>query len=143
MSLNLKTLAAKATNTFQLLDGNDEPLFAPDAAGNPDQSKPVTVTVYGPGTKEYQRVQVNAQNRLVARVKKRGQAPQSAEEQLRDRAEQLADLTVSFENLEYEGLTGRELALAIYSDTSLGFITEQVNKHAADWANFTKGSRAI
>ncbi|MDM0011987.1 hypothetical protein QTH87_05980 [Variovorax sp. J22P168] len=141
MTLNLKTLAARNTSTFQLLDGNDEPLFAPDAQGNPDATKPVRVTVYGPGSKEYQRVQANAQNRLVERMRKRGKAAPSADERLRDQAEQLADLTVAFENLEYDGLQGRDLALAIYGDGSLGFITEQVNKHAADWANFTKASQ--
>ena len=138
MALNIKTRAAKNTSTFQLLDGNDEPLFDLDAEGRP--TVPVKVTVYGPGSKEFQRAQARANNRNIDLLKKKGKADQSADEKVRQTAEHLADITVNFENLDYDGLAGRELALAVYSDTSLGFIADQVNKHAGDWANFTTGS---
>lgn len=138
MTLNLKTLAANNTSKFQLLDGDDEPLFADQA-----KTKPVTVTVYGPGSKEYQRVTAAANNRMVERMRKRGKSGVSADERLREQAEQLSALTVAFENLDYDGLQDGELAKAIYSDPTLGFIAEQVTKHTADWANFTKASQKI
>jgi hypothetical protein len=37
-------------------------------------------------------------------------------------------------------LTSAEMFKAVYLDTSIGFIAEQVNKAIGDWANFTKGS---
>lgn len=134
MNLNLKTLAAKDTDTFQLRNGDDELLMAGDQR--------VTATVYGPGSKEYQKATAKATSRAIERMKKRGKVDQSAEDRLAESAGHLADITHSFEGLDYEGLTGRELAIAIYSDPQLGFIAEQVNKHSADWANFTKGSQA-
>lgn len=139
MSLNLKSLSATDISTFQLLDANDEPLFAIDSLSGARNA--VTVTVYGPGSKEFQRVQSLATNRAIARMKKKGKTDLSADERLREQAAQLAELTVRFEHLDYEGLTGRDLAHAIYMDTSIGFIADQVNKHIADWSNFTKGSQ--
>lgn len=138
MALNLKSLSASNTSSFQLRNGDDELLFdGVDASGKP---MPVNVTVYGPGSAEYQRAQAKANNRAIERLKKRGKADQTAEEKNKELAVHLADITHSFDNLDYDGLTGRELAIAIYSDSSIGFIADQVNKHAGDWANFTKGS---
>ena len=76
------------------------------------------------------------------RMKARSKFEQSADEKLVETANHLADITVGFDNLDYDGLTGRDLAVGIYGDAQLGFIAEQVNKHSADWANFTKGSPA-
>jgi hypothetical protein len=137
MNLNIKSLAASETDTFQLRNGDDELLWATDALG---AQVAVTVTVYGPGSKEYQKAQAKASNRAVERLRKRGKFEQTAEEKLREQAEHLADITAGFSHLELDDLQGRDLALAIYRDPQLGFIAEQVNKHAGDWANFTKGS---
>jgi hypothetical protein len=55
-------------------------------------------------------------------------------------AEFLASCTVSFNNFAYKDLTGTEMFKAAYLDTTIGFISEQVNKAIGDWANFTQGS---
>lgn len=138
MSLNIKTLAALNTSTLHLRDGKDELLWDIDAAGN---KIPVQVVVFGPGSKEYQRAQAKANARSLERLKKRGKMDLSAEEKQVELANHLTEITERFENLDYEGKTGRELIHAVYSDPTIGFIAEQVNKHAADWSNFTNDSQ--
>ena len=134
MNFNLKSIAAVNASTFQLRNGQDELLWS--------DGQPVNVTVYGPGSKEYQKASAKATARAMERMKARSKFEQSAEDKLAETANHLADITVGFDNLDYEGLTGRDLAVGIYGNAQLGFITEQVNKHSVDWANFTKGSLA-
>ena len=134
MKLNLISIAAINASTFQLRNGQDELLWS--------DGQPVNVTVYGPGSKEYQKASAKATARAMERMKARSKFEQSADEKLVETANHLADITVGFDNLDYDGLTGRDLAVGIYGDAQLGFIAEQVNKHSADWANFTKGSPA-
>lgn len=133
MALDIKRSAAADTFTFQLLDGADEPLFD-------DDGKPVKVTVYGPGSKPFAKAKSAQENRIVQRLQRKGRTDQSPEEKAKQTAEFLADVTVEFSNLDYEGKTGRDLAIAVYSDTSIGFIADQVHKAAHDWANFSTGS---
>jgi hypothetical protein len=66
----------------------------------------------------------------------------TAEERVAETAEDLAELTISFEGLSCGDLQGKELFHAVYSDPALGFITKQVTKHLADWGNFKPGSNA-
>lgn len=140
-SLDLSTKETRDTDTFQLRDAKDELMFAGPASEG-GEPVPVTVTVYGPGSKQYQAAQARAQKRMLEVLKKKGKGasdPRTTQERIDDTALQLADITHSFSGLSYQALEGRELALAIYRNPSLGYIAEQVNRHAADWANFTKG----
>ncbi len=59
---------------------------------------------------------------------------------LDDNAEFLASVTVGFRHFEYKDLSGRDLARAVYSDISIGFIADQVMREVGDWANFSSGS---
>ena len=132
MALELKQLAANDTGVLELRNGDDSPLM--------DGDKPVTVTVYGPGSRQYTAAKSAQQNRLVAKLQRGKAATDTPEEKARHEAEFLAAITHSMDGLAYGDLTGRELHLAVYSDPAIGFIGEQVAKFAADWANFSKGS---
>ena len=108
-----------------------------------DKGKRLTITVYGPGTKVYQRAQQRQQNQLMDKIKKRGKMDQTAEEKLPEQADFLAACTVSFNGFTYppaDGLEGQELFRKAYADPSIGFIATQVAAHINDWANFTKSS---
>jgi hypothetical protein len=133
--MDIKQFAASPTSTFQLRDGADNLIWADDA-----KSVPVEVEVYGPGSKQYQSASSRQQNRSIDTLKRKGKADQSADDKIADQADFLASITVRFVNLDYEGLSGNALAVAVYSDSSLGFIGQQVKAHADEWANFTKGS---
>ena len=131
---DITTLAATDTSTVELVGGDDAPLFD-------DKGKRLSITVYGPGSKVYQRAQARQQNQLMDKIKKRGKMDQSAEEKLAEQADFLAACTVSFNGFAYPpavGLEGQELFRKAYADPSIGFIATQVAAHINDWANFTK-----
>jgi len=133
---DITTLAATDTSTVELVGGDDAPLFD-------DKGKRLSITVYGPGSKVYQRAQARQQNQLMDKIKKRGKMDQSAEEKLAEQADFLAACTVSFNGFAYppaEGATGHDHFRKAYADPSIGFIAAQVAAHINDWANFTKSS---
>ena len=133
---DITTLSAADTSIVELVGGDDSPLYD-------DKGKRLSITVYGPGTKVYQRAQSRQQNLLVDKIKKRGRMDQTAEEKLAEQAEFLAACTVSFNHFTYppaEGLDSEALFRKAYEDPSIGFIAAQVAAHINDWANFTKSS---
>lgn len=138
MTYDISARAVSQTGNLHLRDADDELLYTD--ADNPQDRLPCTVTLYGPGSKEYQKAQAKRQNRMVDRLKKRGKSDLTAEEQAKEQAEFLADCTADFKNFGYKGLTGREMAIALYSDPEMGFIPEQIGKHIGDWGNFKQSS---
>lgn len=132
--MDIRKFAVEETSIIELMTSDDKPMVG-------DDGKPMTVTVYGPGSKPYANAQAAQQNRMIDKLKKRGKTDQSAEEKAREQAEFLAGCTKEFSaNIEYDGLQGEALFRAVYADASIGFIAEQVGKHLGDWANFTSGS---
>jgi hypothetical protein len=131
---DITTLAATETSTLQLKGANDEPLYS--------DNKPVTVTIYGPGSARFAEADADRTNRQLERSRRKNKASVSAEDLRVDQIDFLSKVTLGFDNLSYppaNGATGPELARAIYSDRSIGFIADQVQAHLGDWANFTKG----
>ncbi len=133
MSFEITSLAAKDTFTLELVNANDEPLVGEDGV-------PLSVTVYGPGSKAYTKAQAARTQRLMDRMARRGKVKLSAEEQQRENAEFLAACTVSFNGWTYQGKADAQAIEAAYNDPSIGFIAEQVNKAINDWANFTNNA---
>ncbi len=138
MAFDLAQAKAQDTAVLHLKGANGEPIYVEDAGSEP---QPVTVTVYGPGSAQFQRAQLTAQRRVMALLKKGRNDKRSTDERREDVAELLADLTLEFGNLQYMGLSGRALALAIYSERQLAYIADQVNAFSADWANFSSSAQ--
>lgn len=139
MALNIKALAAVDTHTLHVRGADDELLYD----GDGDDRQPVEIVIYGPGTKQYRKAKSDQENRIVARLQKRGAAAQTPEARAREQAEFLADVTAEIRQMSYPGddgqpLTGRDLAVAIYRDPGIGFIADQVHQVAHNWANFSK-----
>lgn len=110
-----------------------------------DTEKPVKIVIYGPGSKQYAAIEARQTNRAVKRMQdndgKVSVAP--PEQRIAEQAEDLADITVSFENLTYSPAAdkqGKELYQALYADPALGFIPQQITKAVKDWGNFKPGS---
>lgn len=119
--------------TLQLTDANEAPLLG-------ENNEQLSITMFGPGSKEFERAAAKRQNRLVDRLKRKGKSDMSPEEQRAEQAEFLASVTVSFNGFGYPpagDATGRELFRALYMDPKLGFITDQANRFVGDWGNFT------
>lgn len=133
--MDLLELEVEETSTLALLSTTDQPLIG-------DDGKPITVTVYGPGSKQYQRAKTNQSNRYLRRMGRKGSnADATSEERITDDANLLTACTVSFsDNFKYGGEPASDHIADIFKNTKLGFIGEQVAKHIAEWGNFTKGS---
>jgi hypothetical protein len=131
---DIRKFAVEETGVLALRSAEDEPLIG-------DDNTPMSVTLYGPGSKTYAKAQAANQNRMIDKLKRKGKTEQTAEEKAREQAEFLAACTKEFSaNITYDALAGEALFKAVYADISIGFIAEQVGKHLGDWANFTKGS---
>lgn len=133
--MDIKKFAVEQTSRLHLRDASDELMYADE-----DKAKPIAVVLYGPGSKQHAKAQAVSANRMVDKLKRRGKTDQSSEEKATESAEFLSACTKEWENMEYDGLTGDALSKAVYSDTSIGFINDQVAKHIGDWANFSKAS---
>lgn len=108
----------------------------------PDK-QPVQIVLHGPGSDAYAQIETKQGQRMLKRMDDNDgkRTAQSAEERLAQTAEDLADVTVEFKNIDLDGKTGRALHLAVYGNRQLGFIANQVMKFIADWGNF-KGAPA-
>jgi hypothetical protein len=127
---DISTLAVKETAVVDLESPDGERLL--DDAGNP-----ITITVYGPGSRQYQKAQ-SVRNRAILEYVRKGGKKMKDDEQRELDADFLATCTDSFNGFTYKDFTGYEMFKAAYLDASIGFISEQVNKAIGDWANFTK-----
>ena len=96
--------------------------------------EPVTITLYGPGSKQF----INAKYKLDTATQARSIAllrgktlKNDAEEIRQTNAEFYAAVTASLNNFPIEGG-----ALALYSNPKLAYITDQVEKFLSDAENF-------
>ena len=129
-NFDISSLAVNATATIELESTDGELLTNADG-------ETLTVTIYGPGSKQYQKAQ-GVRNRAILDYVRKGNKKMKDDEQRELDAEFLAACTVSFNGFAYKELTGSEMFKAAYLDPAIGFIADQVNKSVGDWANFTK-----
>ena len=139
---DITTQSVDDTATIHVKAANGELLFA-DA----ERTKPVQIVIYGPGSKAYGLVESRQSTRAVKRMQDNDGKITVApfEERQRETAEDLAAITVRFENFAYPPAAkaeGADLFTAVYADPKLGFIAKQVTKFVGDWGNFTGGSPA-
>lgn len=137
---DIRKHAVEPTSILHLRNADDELLYADDAEGNPDKTRPMEAVMYGPGSKQFKKAQAASSNRLVERLKKKGKDTQSAEEKALADAEFLTSCTKALNNVSFDSLVGEALFMAVYTAPEIGFIPEQINKHIGDWSNFTKAS---
>lgn len=132
---DISKLAVKETSTIELESPDGEALTN-------DAGDAMSITVYGPGSKQYQKAQGVRNRAILEHVRKGGKKMKDDDQRELD-AEFLASCTASFNGFGYKDLTGYEMFKGAYLDPAIGFIAEQVNKAIGDWANFTKGSEKI
>lgn len=131
--MDISKFAAQDSSDLQLRTADDQPLIGDDGVQ-------VSITCYGPGSKAYQRAQSTSQNKLIDRMKRKGNVDQTPEEKAAQRADFLAACTVSFNGFDYKGKADQAAFKAAYADSEIGFVTDQVEKFISDWANFTTAS---
>lgn len=133
--MDIRKLAADETAILHLRGANEELLFEGEGV-----AKPVSVTLYGPGSRAYSKATQVRNNLLLEHLKRKGKSDMTSDESIEIQADFLAACTHSAQHIEYDKLTGTDMIKAVYADPSLGFIPEQVAKHLGEWRNFTKGS---
>ena len=102
-----------------------------------EMKKPVLIHLYGVGSKQYQMAERKRQDALANKFKKYRNKTIPSEELEELRINFLVDCVASAENFDLDGQKGAELYEAVFSDRSLIFITEQVERFIGDQANFT------
>lgn len=134
---DIRKFAVEETAVCPLRDAGDEPMVG-------DDKQPMTVTLYGPGSKQYAQAQAAQSNRLIDKLKRKGKTEETADEKTREQADFLAGCTKEFSsNIVLDNLKGDALHKAVYSDRSIGFIAEQVGRFLQDWSSFKKPSTTI
>lgn len=137
--MDITTQAVADTAFIHLKGADGEHLYS--------DGKKVGVVIYGPGSDAYAQVESRQTSRAVKRMQDNDGKVTVAPPEQRDaeQAEDLAAITVSFENFTYPPAAdkqGAELFRAVYADKRLGFIARQVAKAVTDWGNFKPGSAA-
>lgn len=140
---NIASIAIAATGVLHLKNAAGELLYA-DA----EKKMPIRIHLHSPGSEAFAAVENRQSARAVKRIQDNdGKVTVAPHEQrLADTAEDLAALTIKFENFRYEPAGdsfGPDLFRAVYGDPKLGFITKQVTKHLGDWSHFTGSSELI
>jgi len=130
---NLKSLAIAAIGNMPVRDAAGE--VQTDEAGNP-----LTITLYSPASKQYQKAKHAAEQRNNARVmavmQNKGDEKLSAEDSNNEKAEFLAAITQSFNGFGYQDMVGYEGFKAAYADIEIGHIADDARKFSGDRANF-------
>jgi hypothetical protein len=137
MTFELKKLALEEEATAQLRDpGNDMPLFAPVAAGEDPESKPVTITMRGTASAAHRR----AVDAMMKKAAKRGKRDASPEEIREQSVDFLVALSVKIDNMTLDGepVNTPEMFRKIYSDPHLDWIKDQANELVGDTEAFLK-----
>lgn len=111
----------------------DEPVYLPGADGKPDESKPVGVNIYGPGTKHYRESQSAITQEAIDRKRRKI----TAELLSKNAVELVARLTVEYVNFEYNG-KGASLDnnRAFYGDEKFEHLRDQVQEKLGDVGGF-------
>lgn len=135
--MDIRKHAVEETSVIHLRDAADQPLF--ETVG--DEAVPVEIVVYGPGSKQFAKAQAAQNARVTERIRRKGKfvAP-SAADTAEETATFLSTITKEFRHIEVDDLRGEALFKSVYSDSSLGFIADQVRQHIGEWSNFTKSA---
>lgn len=133
--MDLSTLSASETAVIKLTHpGTGEPLTS---AGSP-----VTVTVYGPGSRQHQQMRAARDRRIMAAAmaaNKASKKPADLTDPDKERADTAVDLaacTASINGWDYKGATDAAAIKAAYADASMSWLADQVSRGLGDWSTF-------
>lgn len=136
--LNLLALSAVDTAVVTLKTAKGAKILG-------DDKLPVTITLYGPGSEQFEEASQARLDRQIERRRIRGDAPLTGAEIREESVQFLADVTAeASENFSIKPdgspLRTREDFVTLYSHRPLGYIYEQLTRELNDWSNFTPGS---
>lgn len=134
-NFDIRSLAISSTGDVPVRNAQGEKQY--DVYG-----KPLTITVHSPGTKVANAAQhtrnLRNSDRMVNKMQGKADGKQTAEDATEERAEFLTAITISFNNFDVEGLTGKAAFASVYGDLELGHIADDVEKYFGERANFMR-----
>lgn len=136
--LDLSTMVAVDTIDIEINDPRTgEPLVG-------EGGKPCSVTVDSPGSKEFAAARSVASNKAIKRLRSKGKADTTPEEDAASTADFLTRITRSFNNFTFNEAdpTSKDTFRSVYLNPGLGWLTDQVNQGAGDWGNALKSETA-
>lgn len=138
MSFNIKSLAMSQTADMHVCDANGEKQFN-------DDGDPITITFYGPASKEYRKVRFENEQVAQAQATEIVLGKKSSltwQDKAENRAEYLSKLTVSFNGFSDPSgkLKGVEFYKSVFEDVELVHIADDSESFLNNRKNFTKPS---
>lgn len=143
MAFNITSRALADSTVLHLVDpGTGEYMYDNDKDGKPDESKPLTIELYGRSSKQY-RQWMSATLRKQQKEKEANKGKEklkALEDTLADNAEFLAIVTIKVNNFELGTgpIDSKEKFVEMYANPSLDWIGDQVSAALQDNANFLK-----
>ena len=136
MTFNVKSKSLQDTTILHLVDPDTgEKMYDSD-----DETKPLTIEVYGPASKQYRNWLASAQRKADKEKKQNRGEPKlkTPDEALADTAEFLSTLSIKASNFDMgDGpIASKEAFKELYSDVSLMWIVEQVAEVLGDTSAF-------
>ncbi|MBO9380241.1 hypothetical protein GG804_26095 [Sphingomonas histidinilytica] len=122
------------------------PIHLKSAAGEYlyHDGKPMRIVLYGPGSEQFARVEARQTQRAMKRMQDNDGKITVPAKEIRDaeQAEDLAEITHSFENFTYPGFEaqGTPMFKAFYGDPKMTHFHKQVTKSLTDAGNWQPGS---
>lgn len=93
-----------------------------------------TITVWGPGTEQFAKAKAEAKIRNIKNIRNKKADPEG---DAAATAAFLSSITISFDNFGIEEADQeRKVFREFYLNAKVGYITDQVDAAAGDWANF-------
>lgn len=133
---DIKTKAVQETAELELEDVDGSPLLG-------EGGKRCRITMFGPASKQFGEMRAAQKSRTIEQVTKRGSSAITAEADAKFTAEDLARCTKAIHNFDYPGEfeSDHDKFVAMFSDSSIGFIRDQANNFFGDWGNYSGASK--
>lgn len=138
MTFDITKKRALETAHVELVEGDGSPMYD-------DEGERLSVTVHGPGSKQWRQADAERSRRRTQRIEKNRKLSAAMDGAEGDEVDFLVAITISFNGWEYPAPDGKwksqnDMFRAAYSDDSIGYIRDHVHKEANDWGVFTNGS---
>jgi len=130
--MSLKKYSLAETATLHVQDPDGELMYMDE-----EMKQPVMLHLYGIGSKQYQAAERRRQDSLANKFKRFKNKAIPTEELEELRVDFLVRCVADSKNFALDGQEGEDLYRAVFSDRSLVFITDQVDRFISDQANFT------
>lgn len=142
LDFDFNDLALSETAELHLDHPKDDgtKLYAPVAKGQPEDSRPVTLTVYGSASDQYRKAMAVMHKKNA----KRGNRKATVEESQQESVDFMVAVSVKFENIKFDGevVDNAEAFRKLYSNPKWDWLTKQVTQFVFTDANFLTDTKS-